>query len=108
MKRIDISPISDSAARENEVSESLKGWLLNTPDPDGRGQSVATIRKRFKVIDKIEDAVSEGIAFVDLEDAEYAILQEATAGARFAHGDKTILKIEDRVLEAKAPPKAEA
>lgn len=87
-------------------SEELKvGHLLMNivrAAPPGKGFDLVEVRDRFKVYEKIERAVDDH--FVDLEDAEHALLKRAISEMSYAAATKTVVEIADRVMDAKEPP----
>ena len=73
---------------EERTTVSLLTICLN--NPGDRGLDLVTIRTRNRVFDAME-GVKEGDV-IKLEDADYAVAQEAVRAARWAKPDKHIIQ----------------
>lgn len=106
MKRIMLGTVMFMKT-EKSVGELLKGWLETAGDGGQGGISFATQRSRLKVMDKLEEAVDTSAEYVDLEGDEYTTLKVALDNTKLAIVDRGLVEAQERVLEAKAPPKPE-
>jgi hypothetical protein len=99
MKRI---PLRKGEADALEGITVFRQVLENSPREP---LNVDMIRRRCRVLDKLEKAGGE---FVDLEDLDALTLSQAIDVFPWSKATKDILAIIDDVKEAKEPPKPDA
>lgn len=96
MKRIALisKPPHDSAA----IFTSVLGHA-----PLGQPFNLEEVRKRVRVLDIIEK-LPEASEYLDLEDADHAVLANALRTTPYNIASAQVLAIVDAALDAKAPP----
>lgn len=101
MKRVLLGLVQPAGAEAMKVGTFLYGLIKNAAP--GQGFDLGEVRARLNIMDKIEASVDE--AYIDLEDAEHALVQRALNEGRYVEASHALIEIADRILGAVSPTK---
>jgi len=78
--------------------------LRTVVNRDQRGATIDDIRKRCKLMDKLDTAESEKINYVIFTDEEFSIIKDCVNSYRFPFSSKDLLQVCDKILTSEEPP----
>ena len=96
MKRIPLRDRQPFRAREVIIG------MLEAPGGSAQGITYQEMRKRDRILDIVERA-PPGDHYIDLEDADYAVLLGVLNGAAFGTAKRELRKILDEIANARSP-----
>jgi hypothetical protein len=97
MRKINLTVRKAEGEFDFSTGELLKA-ILQQPSPGSRGIGIEEMRKRIKVLDKVDDA-KPGETLV-LEDAEYTVVSAALKAQQFFIADRRLLAAIDEIENA--------
>ena len=97
MRKIELKKRGVTSYSGDKFVQNYRAELQAIVGMSGKGMNVEEIRKRVKVMDKLEDAKD----VVELEDAEWELVKTLVSEAQFVRAEKHVLDFIDDILNAK-------